>query len=305
MSSPASSASSSHTNDEQGSHVAAAEVEAYDDKTARALMKEEGCDPDNLNKKRNGWGLIPILYFSFVGNFKMVRYLIAHDADCRITDTDGWFPLYSAAYGGNLDICKWLCHQCGAHEDIRRVTGCGWSPLRAALCNGHTDVFHWLILNEALLSPRADVDGGGIDDAIMRRDLRQDEHDEACRRLNVLSWARDAVKIYNNIQLLLKGSLIVPSSSSSSSSPLAKFNGASEIFDIVAEYAGCPTAQELRIFRQLIDLLSAFIDDVPFVEYWSDTDDGDEEQDDDDEDEVEEDNDDTDDHDDASDGNIV
>ena len=271
-----SSSTSSHTNDEQGPHVASAEDEAYD-QTARALLKKYGFDPDNLNKKRNWdgyWSVPPMIYFCLHGNFKMVRYLIARGANCRITTENGCFPLYYAAEGGHLEIIQFLCHDGGAQDDIRKVTGLrfGHSPLHVALFNNHVDVVQWLILNGALSSPRDDVNGGGIDDAIVRREFRIGvawywEDDE---RLEILSWARNAVKIYNNIQLLLRGVLVVPSSSSSlsslSSSPLEKFNGTSEIFERVAEYAGCPTAHELRIFRQLIDLLSTFIDDVLFDE---------------------------------------
>ena len=306
-----SSASSSHTNDEQGPHVVAAEDEAEDDKTARALLKEKGFDPDVAHKKRiNGWSVTPIIYFCYHGNFKMVRYLLSRGADCRKADIYGHFPMFAAAINGHLEIIQFLSHECGAQDDIRKVTGLrfGHSPLHVALFNDHFDVIQWLILNGALSSPDDDVNGGGIDDAILRRDLRQEDDDnwDHDRRLNVLSWARNAVIIYNDIQLLLKGALVVPSSSSSSSSPLAKFNGASEIFEIVAEYAGCPTAHELRIFRQLIDLLSTFIEEEPFIEDWEEyLPPWYEEQDDVDEDEVEEDNDDTDDHDDASDGNIV
>ena len=279
-----SSSSSSHTNDEQGPHVVAVEDEAYDDKTARALLKKYGFDPDNLNKKRpmtrpqqpnhRYWSVPPIIYFCHHGNFKMVRYLIARGANCRTPTEHGCCPLYYAAEGGSLEIIQLLCHDGGAQDDIRKVCEIvnGHSPLHVALYNDHFEVVQWLILNGALSSPHDDVNGGGIDDAIVRREFRIGEawYWEDDERLPVLLWARNAVKIYNNIQLLLRGVRVVPLSSSSSSSlsssPLEKFNGTSEIFEIVAEYAGCPTAHELRIFRQLIDLLSTFIDDVPFVE---------------------------------------
>ena len=245
-----------------------------EDQPARELLKTIGFDPDNIHKLYtfvsciSNWSVTPIIYFCRHGNLKMCRYLVFRGADCRTPDMYGCCPLLRAVMSGYLEIVQFLYHECGAQDDIRKVTGLrfGHSPLHVALFNDHFDVIQWLILNGALSSPDDDVNGGGIDDAILRRDLRQEDDDnwDHDRRLNVLSWARNAVIIYNDIQLLLKGALVVPSSSSSSSSPLAKFNGASEIFEIVAEYAGCPTAHELRIFRQLIDLLPAFIENVPF-----------------------------------------
>ena len=65
-------------------------------------------------------------------------------------------------------------HHCGAHEDIRRVTRRGSSSLREALRyyvkNENFDIVPWCILNGAL-APRDDVDGGGIDDRVMRNDF--------------------------------------------------------------------------------------------------------------------------------------
>ena len=43
-----------------------------------------------------------------------------------------------------------------------------------------------------------------------------------------------------------------------------------DILKVVAEYAGDHTPQELRTLRQLSHCLSAFREDVPFVEFESD-----------------------------------
>ena len=128
--------------------------------------------------------------------------------------------------------------------------------------------------------------GGGIDDIVMRRDLDQayGEWDED-ERLPLLSWAQDAVTTHEHFQLFLKGTILSSStfrrhpkneyatrskrmrlSSTTTSSSLVTFKGKSGILELISKYLGNPKPQELRIFRQLIRLLSTFIEDVPFVE---------------------------------------
>ena len=85
-----------------------------------------------------------------------------------------------------MEILTLLSQVGGAHEDIRKVIRNGLSPLHVALWNGHTEVVHWLILNGAL-APRNDVDGGGIDDAIMRKDFWRHTKWDEDKRLTVLS----------------------------------------------------------------------------------------------------------------------
>ena len=98
----------------------------------------------------------------------------------------------------------------------------------------------------------------------MKNHLRQDEcdiwgHDH---RLTVLEWARDTVTSYDNFQLFLTGTVLYSNddtgmSLSSSSTP--------GIMETISQFiAG--TAQSVRTFRQLMDRLPEFIEDVPFVE---------------------------------------
>ena len=244
-------------------------------------MKKKGFDPNDLNKK-DKLGDTPMIYFIIDENVTMVRYLIAHGADCRTTDEGGRFPLYYAASRGHLEIVRLLSHDGGAHEDIRRVTrdGNGCSPLRIALHKDYFDVVWWLILNGAL-APLDDVDGGGIDDAIMRRDLRQEGaiDDMVMRRdlrqetyntrqenrwRTVLSWARGAVATHDNVvQLLVTGTIV--RTNNQESSLLVPFKGTSGILELIAHYIS-GTKQQLRTLRQLLILLPAFIAGVPFVE---------------------------------------
>ena len=257
---------------------AAAEDENYDQKVARALLKEKGFDPDDVNKKDKK-GRIPICYYVYKGNVTMVRYLIARGADCRKVDAKGISPLFVAAALGHLEIIKLLYHDGGAHEDIGKENRSGYSPLRAAFLNNHFNVVKWLILNGALSSsPHAAVDGGGIEDAIMRRDLRQDG-----RRLPILAWAQTLVAAYANVHVFLTGTILSASSSSVcrppknpyatrshkrrkvSTSPLVLFNGKSGILELIAHFvAGTP--QQRHTLRQLVDHLPAFIAGVPFVD---------------------------------------
>ena len=282
-----------NTNAMKGRRVAAAENEAYD-KIARALLTKEGFDLDDVNKKCNinGFSLTPMIHFSRAGNLQMCRYLLSRGADCRKTNTYGDFPLFVAAAGGHLEIVRFLSHDGGAHEDIRRVTREGYSPLRVALFNDHFDVVQWLILNGAIFAPLGDVNGGGIHNTTMRRDLRQEIGDNwpGDKRLTVLSWAQHSIAAYENVKLFLTGTIVSVSSVRrhsnnsyatrghkrmkivSPSSPLVIFKGKSGILELIAHYiAGTP--QQLRTLRQLVDRLPALIADVPFVIEEEDSDD--------------------------------
>ena len=229
--------------------VAAEEDEEKDyDITARALLKKEGFDPEDVSKKMEGrHGLTPIQYFCSRGNLRMCQYLVfRRGADGRTTAENGYFPLYVAAAYGQLEIVQFLCHECGAHEDIRKHNRDGISPLRRALQRGHVDVAKWLIRNDALSSPRDDNAGGDIDDEIMRRDLDPRDWDWVDdHRSALLSWAQDAVTAHDNIQLFLTSTNIFPE----------------DVSDYVAG-----TQQQVRILRQLTEVLPRFINAVPFVE---------------------------------------
>ena len=249
-------------------------IEKYDHQ-GRVLLTQNGFDPDDVHKV-NRHDRTPMLYFSALGHFNMVEYLIARGADCRKVDSNGWFPLLRAVRNGNLEILKLLSQDGGAHADIRRVTRMGISPLRMALIRGQFDVAQYLILKE-VLSPRDDVAGGGIDDATMRRDFDPSDWDNDKRRV-LRAWAQDVVTTHDNIvKALLAGTMVYRHPKNnyatrskkrrklSSSSPLVVFQGTLGVLKVVAEYAIDHTPQELRILRQLSSRLSTFLDDVPFV----------------------------------------
>ena len=278
--------------------AAAVEDEAYD-QTARELFEEKGFDSDNINKLCvvDGWGSVtPMLYFCGTGNLQMCRYLIDRRADCRTTDEYGGSPMFAAAAAGHFEIMKLLSQVDGAHEDIRRVTNRGTSPLRIALYRDNFEIVKWLIRKRAL-ALLGDVDGGGLDDAIMRRDLRQEigGHWQEDKRLTVLAWACDAVAKQENVKVFLTGT-IVPAASFRrhpknpyatrshkrrkvvSPSPLLLFKGKSGILELIAHYiAGTP--QQLHTLRQLVDRLPVFIAAAPFVPFVEEDEEEEEEED--------------------------
>ena len=264
-----------------------------DDRKARALMKEDGFDPDDINKVEGMLHMTPMHYYCRHGNLKMIQYLFSRGADCRKTDRYGSSPMYLAAYGGHFEVIKWLVHYGGAKEDIRKYEeSCGgFSALRIALEFGFENIVKWMILNEALSTRYDDV----FDATMMRNHLGQASHSnwEDDKRLAILSWAQGAITIHDNFQLFLKGTIVSTSfyetgttskrmklsPSSSLSSPLVIFNGKSGILELISEYVGIPSAKDLRTYRQVNDLLSAFIEDVPFAPYVPGTDEEEDEDD--------------------------
>jgi len=221
------------------------------DMFGRALLVEEGFDPEDVNKK-NTEGWTPMIYFSITGNIQMCRYLVfRRGADCRKVDRDGWYPLLWAACGGHLEIVRFLSHDGGAHDDIQTQIRYGTSPLRIALLKDHFHVAQWLTLNGALEPPGDDIAGGGIDDEIMRRDLRPSRPWRDDKREPLLLWAQDVVTDHDNFRLVLTGTILFPD------------DEVPEMFELIAQYVG-GTPQQLRTLRQLIDRLGEFIDDVRF-----------------------------------------
>lgn len=289
-----------------GPRVAAAKEEDYND-IARALLTKDEFYPDDLNKvSLKKWSHTPLIYYSYKGNVTMCRYLIARGADCQKTDdTFGFSPLYVAAIWGHLEIMKLLFYHGGAQEDIGKGIRNAGTALRVALLYEEFDVVHLLILIGAL-APRDDVDDCDIDDAIMRRDLSQEVRGQDSKkwnydhRLTVLARAQDTVTNHDNVQVFLEGTILSlasfrrhpknPYATRSSknrkvSSPPVVLKGNSGILALIAQYvAGTP--QQVRMLRQLIDRLPAFIADVPFVVVEEDEE---EDEDEEDEDEVDED----------------
>ena len=200
----------------------------------------------------------------------MVRYLVYRGADGRTADTYyGRCPMYWAAANGHVDTIRWLAHEGGAHDDIRRVTSTGISPLRIALHRGHVEAAQLLILLGALSPQNGD---GIMEDRILRRDLCHEGSEwSEDKRLSLLSWAQNSVAA---VPVLLTGTIVSATKpyatrshkrqKRSQASALVVLNGKSGILELIAHYvAGTP--HQVRTLRQLITLLPVFMADVPFV----------------------------------------
>lgn len=291
-----------HANNDatQGPIVAANHEE---DRKARVVLKQIGFNPEeDIDKACRiftvdgtfSWSVTPLIYFCCTGNLTMCKYILSRGADSRkADDKNGCCPMYWAAWHDRLEICKLLFHDGGAHDDIRKVSRSGLSPLRVALHRGNYDVILWMIPNGAF-SPRQE---GVIDDMTMRNGLRQINNFipkwDNDKRLTVLARAQDVVITHDNFKLFLKGTIIssasfrrhpkneyatrsktIPSTTtkSTTSSPLLMFKGTSGILEVIANYVGIPSAHDVRMFRQLMVLLTAFIKDEPFEKIEDDDD---------------------------------
>ena len=258
-----------------------------EDKKARTLLKEIGFDPENVNERchknnlhlgvGNVWGvrgsnysITPMIYFCRLGNLDMCRYLFSRGADCTQSSSNNfWFPMYAAALGGSLDLCQWLFHHGGAKDDIGKKNSCNYTPLKVAINhNGKCglEVSKWLILNGVLcipFNPDASI-GSVITDDAVKNNLTPECGWTINRRPELLLWAREVVTTHQHFMLFLKGTV------TSSSSLLETFNGKSGILELIGEYVGNPKAKDVRTLRQLIELLSAFIEEWPLLPIQSD-----------------------------------
>lgn len=265
-------------------------------------LQDAGFDPDDINKAcfvfHDGdyfTGVTPLIFFAREGNLTMCRYLAARGADCRKVTAGNRSmqalgpvsPMLAAASHGKIDVCDWLYrHDGGAKNDLRRTPNNpgAASPVYAVLDyewiseEDRFAILPWMIRHGAF----ARADGsGGVDDATMRDDLYPNRR---CwmfdKRLNILVWARMFVAAHDTFRLFLKGTILSSSSIRRrhpsndygtrskcvkvSPSPVALLKGTSGILEMIAAYVGTPKANDVRTVRQLIDLLSTFIDDTPF-----------------------------------------
>ena len=120
--------------------------------TARQKLQDAGFDPDSPRLLQavipsGGWYVNAMAFFCRIGDLKMCRYLLFkgasatqtwNDDDDDHTHHDGsnvntiCSPMYSAALGGRLDICKWLCKH-GGRGDIRNENRYYPSPMHATV----------------------------------------------------------------------------------------------------------------------------------------------------------------------------
>ena len=204
-----------------------------DEETAREKMEEAGFDPNDvtkecrlsrrafeamnfeaMNNENADCTMHPMSYFCRIGDLKMCRYLLSKGASTTATSTCGtWFPMYTAAIGGHLDICKWL-YDHGAEEDIgRRSTDNYWrnaghySPLQAA--GPSQACCRWFILKGVL---SLDDKPGVVDPERMRRDIRPEYNDYDIIydvRPQLLEWAKETVQTHSGFMTFLLGTLPV------------------------------------------------------------------------------------------------
>ena len=202
--------------------------------TARKKLQDAGFDPDSPRLLRavipsGGWYDNAMARFCRVGDLKMCRYLLFKGASATQTwndddddddedddsddDVDAntiCSPMYAAALGGNLDICKWLC-QHGGRGDIRNVNRYWTSPMQATVTytapwfansiriRRQRETYRWLILNEALCPN----DDGIVEISLIREALQSDGGRN--ERMHMRDWVEGAVRTYDGFMVFLMG----------------------------------------------------------------------------------------------------
>ena len=205
-----------------------------DEETARKKLEEAGFDPDKpldpvfpLMYPDH----FPVTYFCSVGDLMMCRYLLSKGA----STTQSWVdddeddakglnslpsPMFAAARGGHLDICKWLCEY-GASKDIQTTNNYYCSPLCTSVTQiseglgidsseieSYRKVCRWLILNGALC-PNDDgiISLALINEALVPAFAQEDGYEEA-EVLHLIEWAKDTLRTQESFMTFLMGTYL-------------------------------------------------------------------------------------------------
>jgi ankyrin repeat protein len=81
-------------------------------------------------------------YACLQGHLEVAKLLVAAGARVNYQTSNDWGPLVSAAWGGHLQVVKYLVEEAGA--DVRCAGPDGSTALSMAECQGHADVAQYL-----------------------------------------------------------------------------------------------------------------------------------------------------------------
>ena len=168
--------------------------------------------------------------------------------------------MYAATRGGHLEVCKFL-HANGASDDIRKKTAVGWSPFHEAVRFDHDELVRWLVLQGALCANGSseEIEEDNIyPAALFPGDVMT--FSRACVRL--IEWAEEVTESHSALVMFLLGAL-PPAPDKKQSRTLQCLNGHPGIREHIGEFVGLEItkARQLRILRQVVDVLPSFIKD--------------------------------------------
>ena len=263
----------------------------YDEATARKMLMEVvlvsaessfqedddeviGFDPndealDNIYFVDNGdfgeWCgyATPMTYFARKGDAKMCRYLISRGASTtKASDRErSFFPVYSAAFEGHLNICM-LLYVNGAQNDVRRTEKEGWTPfLAAAAYFSQYEVARWLVLQGALC---ADASSQEIEKyRLYPTDYGGDNNRKRMANLCQLlvEWAEEVTQTHSAFVMFLLGTL-PPAPDKKQSRTLQCLSGHPGVRNHIGDFVGLEVTKrtQLGILRSVIDVFPSFID---------------------------------------------
>ena len=234
----------------------------YDEATAHKKLKEVeysgvemviGFETDDAtldNAYDVHGGTTPMIHFAGEGNAKMCRYLISRGASTTKAgehDFGIFFPMYSAARNGHLDVCK-ILYENGAKDDIRRMTG-DWSPFRVAAFYGYDQVVRWLVLHGALC---ADNNSEEVEVDRIPNELRGVVF--SCNDL--VAWAKEVTQTQSSVVTFLLGAL-PPEPGEDQTRTLQCLSVHPGIRKHIGDFAGLEVIKRkhLRILRNVVEVL--------------------------------------------------
>ncbi|CAB9509388.1 Ankyrin Repeat Protein [Seminavis robusta] len=256
-----------------------------DEATARRKLEEAHFDPDDAVSAANppfepkgisSWTLItPMTHFCYYGDLPMCRYLLSRGGLTTRSGREFWFPMYAAAFRGNLDVCKWLFEN-GAQEEVRTANSDGHSPL--SVCWGTRNkeriaMRNWLLMNGAIQDEDGNIHETTLRSLRPRYKKAKRRGSTTCKEgkwvydhPHVLSWSQDVLKSRSNFQLFLLGTYDKNRSASALTaqtelSPVQRIGGCQGVLKCIAEFVGVVcSSNDLKIHRRLVELLPLIMD---------------------------------------------
>ena len=207
--------------------------------------------------------ITPMIYYAYVGNLKMCRYLASRGASTT-KSTSSWGPMRAAIHMGHLEVCKFL-YANGASHDIWKETSFGVTPLHSVAFSGRDELVRWLVLQGALCADGSSEEIERDRDHLIYPEICFDRNKSELKLSSsyerLVGWAKEVTESHSSLKMFLLGALPPAPDKDQRCALLQCLSGHPGVREHIGNFVGLEVTKtkQLRFLRNVVDVLPSLI----------------------------------------------